>query len=112
MAALDRLLLWAPVVVWAGVIFLFSSISNLGTDLGIWDLIGRKLAHALEFALLGALLLRAVGRSAVAVALGSVYALTDEVHQAFVAGRVGSPLDWAIDTVGVVLGVLVLARRR
>jgi VanZ family protein len=112
MAALDRLLLWAPVVVWAGVIFLFSSIPDLGTDLGTWDLVGRKVAHALEFALLGALLLRAVGRPAVAVALGSLYALTDEVHQAFVAGRVGSPLDWAIDTVGVVLGVLVLARRR
>jgi len=112
MAALDRLLLWAPVVVWAGVIFLFSSIPDLGTELGIWDLVGRKLAHALEFALLGALLLRAVGRPAVAVALGSLYAVTDEVHQAFVAGRVGSPLDWAIDTVGVVLGVLVLAWRR
>jgi VanZ family protein len=112
MAALDRLLLWAPVVVWAGVIFLFSSIPDLGTELGRWDLVGRKLAHALEFALLGALLLRAVERPAVAVALGSLYAVTDEVHQAFVAGRVGSPLDWAIDTIGVVLAVLVLAWRR
>lgn len=112
MAALNRLLLWAPVVVWAGVIFVFSSVPDLGTDLGIWDLIGRKIAHALEFALLGALVLRAVGRPAVAVALGSFYGLTDEVHQAFVPGRVGSPLDWAIDTVGVVLGVVVLARRR
>src|SRR3712207_1360567 len=112
MAALNRLLRWAPVVVWAGVIFLFSSVPDLGTDLGIWDLIGRKIAHALEFALLGALVLRAVGWPSVAVALGSFYALTDEVHQAFVPGRVGSPLDWAIDTVGVVLGVVVLARRR
>lgn len=112
MAALNRLLLWAPVVVWAGVIFLFSSVPDLGTDLGSWDLIGRKIAHALEFALLGALVLRAVRRPAIAVALGSFYGLTDEVHQAFVPGRVGSPLDWAIDTVGVVLGVVVLARRR
>jgi VanZ family protein len=112
MAALDRFLLWAPVVVWAGVIFLFSSIPDLGTDLGIWDLVGRKVAHALEFALLGALLLRALGRPGVAIALGSLYAATDEVHQSFVDGRVGSPLDWAIDTVGVVAGVLLVAWRR
>ena len=112
MAALDRFLLWAPVVVWAGVIFLFSSIPDLGTDLGIWDLVGRKIAHALEFALLGALLLRALGRPGLAIALGSLYAVTDEVHQSFVDGRVGSPLDWAIDSVGVVAGVLLVARRR
>ena len=110
--ALDRLVLWAPVVLWAGVIFLFSSIPNLGTDLGTWDLVGRKLAHALEFALLGALLFRALGRPAASIAVGSLYAATDEVHQSFVDGRIGSPGDWAIDTIGVVLGVLLLARRR
>ena len=110
--ALDRLVLWAPVLLWAGVIFVVSSIPNLATDLGTWDLVGRKIAHALEFALLGALLYRTLERAPAAVALGSLYAATDEVHQSFVEGRVGSPLDWAIDTVGVVLGVLLLARRR
>ncbi len=110
--ALDRLVLWAPVILWAGVIFVLSSIPNLGTDLGTWDLVARKIAHALEFGVLGALLFRALERPAVAVALGSLYAATDEVHQSFVDGRVGSPLDWTIDTVGVVLGVLLLARRR
>jgi len=110
--ALDRFLVWAPVVVWAGVIFLLSSIPDLGTGLGTWDLVGRKIGHALEFALLGALLFRALRAAPVAVALGSLYAATDEVHQSFVEGRVGSPLDWTIDTAGVVAGVAVLARRR
>ena len=110
--ALDRFLLWVPVLAWAAVIFVFSSIPNLGTDLGTWDLVARKIAHALEYAILGALLLRALGNAAVAVGFGSLYAVTDEVHQSFVEGRVGSPLDWGIDTVGVVLGVLLLARRR
>jgi VanZ family protein len=41
-----------------------------------------------------------------------LYAVTDEVHQAFVSGRQGSPLDWLIDTVGVVAGALLLSRRR
>jgi VanZ family protein len=44
------------------------------------------------------------------VLLGSAYAVTDEVHQTFVRGRHGSPVDWLIDTVGVVLGVAVAAR--
>ena len=48
-----RLALWAPVVVWAAVIFAFSSVPNLGTGLGVWDLVLRKLAHLVEYAILG-----------------------------------------------------------
>ena len=55
--------LWAPVVLWAAVIFALSSVSDLGTGLGTWDLVLRKLAHAGEFAVLGALLLRALRAS-------------------------------------------------
>jgi len=97
---------WAPVLVWAGVIFAFSSIPSLGTDLGTWDLVLRKLAHLAEYAILGMLLLRAVRRPAVALALGGLYAVSDEVHQTFVEGRVGAVLDVAIDTLGVLAGVL------
>lgn len=109
-----RLSAWAPVVLWAGVIFAFSSIPSLGTGLGTWDLVLRKLAHFSEYAVLGALLHRAVRSPFVALALGSAYAVTDELHQAFVRGRQASPIDWAIDTAGVALGVLAFAywRRR
>ena len=55
--------LWAPVVLWAAVIFAISSVPDLGTGLGTWDLVLRKLAHAGEFAVLGALLLRALRAS-------------------------------------------------
>jgi VanZ like family len=95
-----RLALWAPVVVWAAVIFALSSIPSLSTGLGTWDLLLRKLAHVVEFAILGALLFRALRREPMAVALGAAYAATDEVHQAFVRGREGAPLDWLIDVVG------------
>ena len=107
-----RLALWGPVVAWAAVIFAVSSIPGLTTGLGTWDLVLRKLAHAVEFGVLGALLWRALAREPAAIALGSLYAVTDEVHQTFVAGREGSPLDWAIDTVGVLAGVLLYARVR
>ena len=99
--------LWAPVVVWAAVIFAFSSISDLGTGLGTWDLVLRKLAHGAEFAVLGALLLRALGEELPALAAGIGYAVTDELHQHFVSGRVGAPLDVLIDSAGVALGIAV-----
>ncbi|MGZ8783093.1 MAG: VanZ family protein [Gaiellaceae bacterium] len=41
-----------------------------------------------------------------AFALGVSYAVTDEFHQSFVAGRRGTPLDVLIDAVGVALGLL------
>ena len=104
--------LWAPVVLWAAVIFAFSSVADLGTGLGTWDLVLRKLAHTCEYALLGALLLRALRSEVAAVAAGVAYAISDEIHQIFVAGRVGSPIDVAIDAVGVTVGVLLWRRYR
>lgn len=106
----SRLVPWIPVVLWAGVIFAFSSIPSLGTGLGTWDLVLRKAAHLAEYAILGAVVFRAVRHGPLAVALASAYAATDEVHQTFVAGRHGSPIDWLIDTAGVVAGVVLYAR--
>ena len=99
--------LWLPVVAWAALIFAFSSVPDLGTGLGGWDLLLRKIAHAAEYAVLGALLVRATGRAGLALALGALYAVTDEVHQVFVAGRHGSPIDVAIDAVGIAVGIAV-----
>lgn len=101
---------WLPVILWAGVIFAFSSVPSLGTGLGTWDLVLRKLAHVSEYAILGFLLARAVRRPTVAVVLAAGYAVTDEVHQTFVEGRHGAPLDVAIDTAGALIGVLVWLR--
>ena len=101
---------WLPVVAWAAVIFAFSSVPSLGTDLGTWDTILRKLAHVAEYAILGALLGRAVRRPGAALALGVLYAVSDEVHQVFVEGRHGAPLDVLIDTAGVVAGLLAWQR--
>jgi VanZ family protein len=63
-----------------------------------------------EFAILGALLLRALGRELPAFVAGVAYAVTDEVHQHFVDDRHASALDVALDSVGVAVGILVLRR--
>jgi VanZ family protein len=101
---------WLPVAAWAALIFALSSIPDLGTGLGGWDLALRKVAHAAEYAVLGALLLRAIGRELPAAAIGIAYAVTDEIHQAFVPGRQGAVADVLIDAAGVLIGVYVLGR--
>jgi VanZ family protein len=103
---------WLPVVVWAAVIFTFSSIPGLATDLGVWDTILRKCAHVTEYAIFGILLARALGRELPAFALGAGYAITDEIHQHFVRGRHGAPLDVAIDAGGLLLGILIFQAAR
>jgi len=40
---------WLPVLVWAGVIFAFSSIPSLNSGLGTWDYVLRKGAHTTEY---------------------------------------------------------------
>ena len=108
----SRLSTWLPVVVWAAVIFALSSIPHLGTGLGTWDTILRKSAHVTEYAILALLLMRAIGRETPAFLIGVGYAVTDELHQHFVRGRHASPIDVAIDSTGVLIGILVFVRAR
>jgi len=103
---------WLPVLVWAGVIFAFSSIPSLSTHLGTWDLVLRKAAHMTEYAILGVLVERATGSRPAAFVLAVAYACSDEWHQTFVRGRHGSPIDVGIYAVGVLIGLWVLSRTR
>jgi VanZ family protein len=109
--SLDRFLkLWGPVIVWAAVIFGLSSIPALNSGLGTWDEVLRKCAHITEYAILGFLLVRALGRELPALLVGIAYAASDELHQHFVQGRHGSPVDVLIDTVGLLIGTFLVQR--
>jgi VanZ family protein len=103
---------WLPVLVWAGVIFAFSSIPSLNSGLGTWDYVLRKGAHMTEYAILAVLLVRATGSYAWAFALAVTYAASDEVHQLFVRGRHGSPIDVGIDAAGALIGLALWRGRR
>src|ERR671929_2445353 len=106
MARSRALSVWLPVVAWAALIFALSSIPSLSSGLGDWDYVLRKCAHVTEYAVLGALLLRALGRELPAFLAAVAYAATDELHQHFVRGRHASPIDVAIDAAGVLIGIL------
>jgi VanZ family protein len=103
---------WLPVVLWAALIFALSSIPHLSSGLGTWDLVLRKCAHVTEYAILALLSARALLREVPAFALGLLYAVSDEVHQSFVRGRHAAPLDVAIDSVGLLIGVTAWRRLR
>jgi VanZ family protein len=98
------------VLVWAAVIFAFSSIPSLSTHLGTWDLILRKAAHMTEYTILAGLLRRATASYGWAFALAVAYAASDEFHQTFVRGRHGSPVDVGIDAIGITLGLMAWRR--
>ena len=117
MRLLARLDPWAPPLVLMAVIFALSAQSDLSSGLGTIDLIGRKIVHAAEYALLCFLWWRAlrtvVARTpalAGAFAIAVLYSASDEWHQTFVSGRHGSPVDVLIDATGAAIAALLIRR--
>lgn len=109
--------LWLPPLLLMGVIFVFSHQPSLDSGLGTLDLIGRKLVHFAEYALLTFLWWRALAtvtgpeRAALwALLIATGYAVTDEYHQTFVEDRHGSALDWAIDSAGAAAAAIRLRK--
>jgi VanZ family protein len=101
-----------------GAIFALSAQPSLDSGLGWIDHVGRKLIHFGEYALLCFLWWRALAsvttprRAALlAFLIASGYAATDELHQSFVEGRHGTPVDWLIDSAGAAVVALRLGAR-
>jgi VanZ family protein len=104
------MLRWLSVLVWMGVIFALSATPSLASSRKpFYDFTLRKLAHITEYAVLTALLFRALqthrARKAhvlLGAALVSIlFACADEWHQTFVPGRQGSLRDVGIDALGI-----------
>ena len=109
-----RVLAWAPAIAWAGLIFAFSAQPNLrfAPDEGL-DFLVRKAGHMVAFGILALLLWRAMAgttawRRTWAWALAVLYAITDELHQGFVAGRHPSPVDVGTDAAGALIAVVAV----
>jgi VanZ family protein len=105
---------WFVVVLWMGVIFVLSSIPSLHVPFAhSYDFVLRKLAHIGEYAVLTVVLFWALQmytdsrtRAWLLAALVAIlYAVSDEWHQSWILGRLGSFRDVGIDTIGVAAGV-------
>jgi VanZ family protein len=111
-----------PPLLAMGLIFFLSAQPSDPVDRAWWDVLLRKLAHFTEYAVLTALWWRAIHGlglqfgaalgAALAISLG--YAISDELHQTFVDGRHGTPVDVLIDLAGMATAaaVIVLWRLR
>jgi VanZ family protein len=130
---------WTPVLAWATLIFIASTSWFTGphTESMIVPLLAwlfpradphtlatlhaiiRKLGHFTEYLILGLLISRALRdargwrleHALMAVALATVYAVSDEVHQRFVPGRTAAAGDVAIDALGAFVGQVAIAVR-
>ena len=102
---------WFPVIIYAGIIFYLSSLSQIPSS-GITISNMDKLEHAVEYFILALLLLRALKHSLVkrpflmSIIIASLYGITDEIHQLFVPGRFFAVSDMLANTFGASLILL------
>lgn len=114
---MQKLWRWPAVIAWMAAIFVFSSRQNLPEpDRALWELVLYNGAHFAEYALLGALLVLALSahrslprRPAYLAAflVAALYALGDEIHQAFVPTRTCDVRDLLVDAAGAGSAILV-----
>jgi len=111
-----------PYVALGWALFIIGLSSIPGEDLPSPPILNfDKLAHVGVYGVLGALVYLALLHQAkfpflirnaflASTFLGSAYGVTDELHQLFVPGRSCDILDWTADTIGVIVGILVIRR--
>ena len=105
-----------PALLWMALIFLLSSQSGLrASDDPDVDKPLRVVAHLATYAVLAGLLLYALsplGRASLrgvlaALVLTVLYAVSDELHQAFVPDRTGNLDDLVVDAIGAAIGLAI-----
>lgn len=107
---------WGPPLLWMAVIFALSSRSQLpSAPQPLLDLLLKKAAHFVEYGLLALLWLRALspagwrstrGPALAAFLIATLYAMSDEFHQALVPGRHPQLVDVLIDAAGAAAALL------
>lgn len=102
-------------------LFIIKQINIIANNLGFkgellnndWNYFVRKAAHTCEYAMLGILLFLAFSSTGIVnkkllvytILICVIYAVTDEIHQAFVPGRAAKVTDVLIDTFGSLIGI-------
>lgn len=109
--------LWLPLIVWAGVIFTFSSFPTVVTvDFYLGDFLLKKTAHLIEYGIFATLVYRGLINSKIenkkamiySVFAAFLYGASDEFHQSFVSGRTATLRDILIDTTGAAIAIYLV----
>ncbi|MBC7365904.1 MAG: VanZ family protein [Undibacterium sp.] len=96
---------WVYALAVAGLIVVASSRSALESGIHVANF--DKVVHFSVYGLMGTLVVRALGRRrwGWAVAIVSLFGVSDEVHQYFTPGRSMEFADWVADTLGAATAV-------
>ena len=108
---------WLPLLLWMSAIFFVSAQPSADIpDAGQWDLLVKKGAHFVAYGILAVLAFRVVNRGKrpflTAFLISVLYAMSDEYHQTFVAGRNGTMVDVLIDASGAAFALWLLAQNK
>lgn len=103
---------WLPLLLWMAAIFFVShQPSHSIPKLGAWDVLIKKGAHFLAYAVLALLAYRVTIDTqkpyGIALIVTAVYALTDEWHQTLVPMRNGTVTDALIDGTGGAVALII-----
>ncbi|KKR10709.1 MAG: Acetobutylicum phosphotransbutyrylase [Candidatus Woesebacteria bacterium GW2011_GWA1_39_21] len=108
---------WVPFLLWAAVIYSFSSSDAIKTSAVHWqDFIVKKTAHITEYFIFALLLYRALVNSRIApknalicvLVTALLYGTSDEFHQTFTPTREPTIRDVLIDFCGSLIFVVVM----
>lgn len=69
-----------------------------------------KSFHLIEYAILAILISFAVFKTKLVILISYLYAISDEVHQAFVPGRTSRFRDTLIDLIGILIGIFLFSK--
>jgi len=107
---------YAPVILWASLIFYLSSLSTLPSAQKIWwDFIFKKSAHMFVYAVLYFLVVRALKLKSTkyykwGYLICILYSISDEFHQSFTPGRSPMVTDVGFDIIGMTITYLRLKK--
>ena len=115
---------WGAVVAYSGLIFFLSSLSDLHhlDELSFFDFENRdKVEHFIAYAIWAFIFSSARAATwparpgtavGIAAVMGTLYGVSDEIHQRYVPGRTADLKDLAADAGGALVGALVHAALR
>jgi VanZ family protein len=110
-----RAQVYIPLLVWAAFIFIMSAQPVLPSATSVvWDFAFKKLSHMFVYFVFYHLAYRAISfdvknpvkASLIAFGLSILYAISDELHQSFVPGRMPSINDVFFDILGMIIAWL------
>lgn len=106
-----KIIRFLPALFWMSFIFFLSSRQTTGIGTTRLDrFLILKTFHLIEYVILFVLVFFAVKKRQLSAIISYLYALSDELHQSFIPGRMGKFSDTIIDLIGIYIGICLVKK--